>query len=376
MLQAAGRNFNGRFPSQLMAPAYPKEVLRRIYDETGLTCYCPNIEIWDKELFGILCPGKEKWIGRDTWIRRTIDAVEIFGKGNVCTQVVAGAELARPHGFETVDQALKSNLEACEFFAREGVICLSTIWRPHRAARLGFQPVPPLDYYIRLAKEFHEIRRSYGLHTTDDDYRHCGNHPDSDLERLDAVGEEEHAHEPSVVCVSGGERIEAGSEIGNRAGVEAEFVTARGAETGYRLRDDSHQPLAEEAARMLADPACRKYLVLSQEKESLVSGSSHIFETVSLTSLDGRSFFLPLEEKEEHSSLGRALTGAIWFGGLAALRLDTGGESLELPVSVHRCHLAGPVFTRNYLELREKHPDVVVASVWELRQIGQRVCNR
>lgn len=185
VLQAIGRNFSGRFSSQLMAPAYEKETLRRIYGETGLTSYCPNIEIWDKELFARLCPGKEAWIGHEEWIRRTVDAVEVFGTGKVCTQVVAGAELAKPCGFESVDEALKSNFEGCEFFAKHGVICLSTIWRPHKASRLGFQPMPPLDYYIRLAKGFHEIRKSYGLLSTNDDYKHCGNHPDSDLERMD-----------------------------------------------------------------------------------------------------------------------------------------------------------------------------------------------
>ncbi len=383
VLQAAGRNFDGRFASQLMAPAYPREVLRRIYDETGLTSYCPNIEVWDKRLFGILCPGKEKWIGRDAWIRRTIDAVEIFGKGNVCTQVVAGAELARPYGFETVDQALKSNLEACEFFAREGVICLSTIWRPHRAARLGFQPMPPLEYYIRLAREFHEIRRSYGLRTTDDDYRHCGNHPDSDLERMD--GTEKEAGEKTRI------------DIGNRK---------------------SWAPLSETAVRMLADPACRKHLVFSGEEKSLVSGvtvqtppellrhlpmriatrwgrcppattfsygqrsecadlselllpgSNHetSYEVSSLTSPDGVSMALALEQKDEHSALGRALTGAVWFSEPVTLRLDTGSVSLKLAVSVHRCHLAGPLFTKKYLELREMNPEAVAASVWELRQ--------
>jgi hypothetical protein len=185
ILQAIGRNFEGRFPSQLMAPAYEKETLQRIYRETGLDSYCPNIEIWDKHLFQTLCPGKDQWIGYDNWVRRTVDAVEVFGAGKVYTQIVAGAELAKPCGFETVDQALKSNFEACEFFAKNGVICLSTIWRPHKASRLGFQPMPPLDYYVRLAKGFHEIRRSYGLLSTNDDYKRCGNHPDSDLERLD-----------------------------------------------------------------------------------------------------------------------------------------------------------------------------------------------
>ena len=185
IFQSIGTLFEGRFHSQLMAPAYEKKDVKKIYEETGITSYCPNIEVMDKALFQRLCPGKEKWVGYDTWIRRTIDAVDVFGTGNVYTQVVAGAELAKPYGFDSVDDALRSNLEGCEFFAKNGVICLSTIWRPHKHAKLGYQPMPPLEYYIRLTKEFYEIRKSYGLAAVDDNYKLCGNHPDSDLERLD-----------------------------------------------------------------------------------------------------------------------------------------------------------------------------------------------
>ena len=185
VLQAIGRNFSGRFPSQLMAPAYPKKQLKRIYDQTGVTSYCPNIEVWDENIFRHLCPGKEKWIGHKEWVRRTLDAVEIFGRGQVCTQVISGVELAKPYGFSSLEEALESNFQACDFFARHGVSYLSVIWHPHKASRLGFQPVPPLEYYIRLAKGLHEIRRSYGLVSTNDDYKRCGNHPDSDFERFE-----------------------------------------------------------------------------------------------------------------------------------------------------------------------------------------------
>ena len=168
-----------------MAPAYPKAELQRIYDQTGITSYAPNIEVWGEELFKELCPGKHRRIGYREWIRRTLDAVEVFGRGKVCTQVVAGAELAAEHGFSDPEEALASNLQACEFFAGHGVQFLITIWRPHRATRLGCRPMAPLDYYVRLAEGVHDIRKAHGLRNTNDDYKHCGNHPDSDLERLD-----------------------------------------------------------------------------------------------------------------------------------------------------------------------------------------------
>jgi len=185
ILQAVGRNFRGRFSSQLMAPAYSKRQVKRLYDETGLTSYCPNIEVWDEEKSNWLCPGKSRLLGHKEWVKRTLDAVEIFGKGYVYTQVVAGAELAAPYGFKTIEEALESNFQACEFYAKNGVIFLSTIWRPHHASRLGRQQMPPLEYYIRLARGLYQIRREYGLSADNDDYKHCGNHPDSDLERMD-----------------------------------------------------------------------------------------------------------------------------------------------------------------------------------------------
>lgn len=185
ILQAIGRNFKGRFSSQIMAPAYSREQLRRIYQETGLTSYCPNVEVWDEEISKHICPGKNRWPGNAEWIRRTIDAVEIFGKGNVYTQVVAGVEMVQPYGFPTVEEALESNFQACEFFAKHGVVFLSTVWHPHKHASLGERPVPPLDYYVRLVRGLHEIRKSYGLTSDNDDYKHCGNHADSDLERGD-----------------------------------------------------------------------------------------------------------------------------------------------------------------------------------------------
>ena len=183
--QAMGRNFTGRFPSQLQAPAYPKDILRSIYDNTGITSYSPNIEIADKALFQKYCPGKEQYIGYDNWIKSLIDAVEVFGVGNVYTQVVAGAELAGPHGFQDMEEAIESNLRLCERLAKEGVIFFGSVWRPHANADLGFVPMPPLEYYVKLTLGLHEIRRAYGLFAQDDDYKHCGDHPDSDLERTD-----------------------------------------------------------------------------------------------------------------------------------------------------------------------------------------------
>ena len=184
-LQAIGRNFQGRrFASELIGCGYDKRQLRRLHDETGLTSYCPDIEVWDPKLFDWICPGKAKYNGRDWWIRSALDAVDIFGPGNVYTNAVAGVELAQPHGFKTLDEALASHFEACEFFAKHGVVYLSLVWIPWRGSQFHGQLQPPLAFYARLIKGLRDIKRAYGLTSVNDDYRHCGNHGDSDLERI------------------------------------------------------------------------------------------------------------------------------------------------------------------------------------------------
>lgn len=64
VLQAIGENFSGRrFPSQLLSCGLSQKQLKKLHDETGLLSYCPDIEVWDKERFAWICPGKEKFIG-------------------------------------------------------------------------------------------------------------------------------------------------------------------------------------------------------------------------------------------------------------------------------------------------------------------------
>jgi len=186
VLQAIGENFSGRrFPSQLLSCGLSKKQLKRLYSETGLLSYCPDIEVWNNKLFSWICPGKEKFIGWDGFVRSMLDAVEIFGKGNVYTNIVAGCEMAEPHGFKTMDEALKSNFEGCEFLAKHGVAMMSLVWKPVKGSKLYGRKQPPLEYYVRLVKGLHDIRAAYGLEVHSDDFKHCGNHADSDLCRID-----------------------------------------------------------------------------------------------------------------------------------------------------------------------------------------------
>ncbi|MFP3040482.1 hypothetical protein LQZ19_01560 [Treponema primitia] len=185
VIQAIGENFTTKkFPIQLIGTAYNEKQLRRLYEETGLSGYTSDIEVLDPELFKWICPGKSEWIGFNNWKQRLYTAVDIFGRGNVNSGIVGGVELAQPNGFKNEDEALKHTLEGVEELAQHGVTVVNTVWIPRQGSYFEHLKIPSLDYYVRLAKGIYDITEKYDLTNDTDDFRRCGNHPNSDLLRL------------------------------------------------------------------------------------------------------------------------------------------------------------------------------------------------
>lgn len=185
VLQAIGENFSSRrFPSQLIASAFTVEQLARIHEQTGLSTYTSDIEVLDEEKFNWICPGKAKRVGYREWKRRIVEAVSVFGRGRVNTGIVGGVDLASPHGFASEEASLAAVLEEAEDLAAQGVATVQCVWAPTRGSAFYKQTVPSLEYYVRLSAGLDGLRRRYGLDVDMDNYRLCGNHPDSDLSRI------------------------------------------------------------------------------------------------------------------------------------------------------------------------------------------------
>ncbi len=174
--------------AKMVASAFSREQLLRL-KEAGATTYQPHIEVWDEKLFEWICPGKTKYFGRQYWIDSALSAVEIFGRGYVCTQFVGGVELMRPYGFKTIDEALESTLEGADFFARHGVGPIAIIHRLEKGTVFYAQKQKPapLEYYVRLMKGISEIHRKYNLSVDFNNYR-C--HPTGDMDRLHTAARE------------------------------------------------------------------------------------------------------------------------------------------------------------------------------------------
>lgn len=185
VLKAIGANFKTRrFPSQMIASAFNEKQLARLHEETGILTFTSDMEVLSPELFKWICPGKEKALGYRQWKERLFRAVDIFGKGHVNTGLVGGVELAKPNGYATEDEAVKRTLEEAEDFAAHGVPVVACVWVTYPGSPFEKQQTPSLEYFVRLAEGLDGVRRRYGLSIDMDDYRRCGNHPDSDLSRL------------------------------------------------------------------------------------------------------------------------------------------------------------------------------------------------
>ncbi len=162
--QAIEERFPGRWIGKVVAQALPREAVQR-YRDYGITIYHPNYEVWDERLFSIICPGKERYVGRAEWHRRILEAAEVFGPRYVIPNFVAGVEMARPHGFESVDAAIASTVEGLDYFMSRGITPRFTTWCPEPSTPLGRDNPDgaPLEYHVRLLEAYRDTLERNGL---------------------------------------------------------------------------------------------------------------------------------------------------------------------------------------------------------------------
>lgn len=185
ILQEIGKNFSTlKFPSQLIGSAYSKDQLENLYKNTGLMSYTADLEVLNEKMFEWICPGKAHYVGYNNWKEKLYQAVDIFGKGFVNTGIVSGVEMATPKGYRIEEEAIKNTLSEAEELFRNGVSVVSCVWRIAPGSIFANQRQPSLDYYVQIADGLNQLNKKYGINNGMDDYRRCGNHPDTDLARI------------------------------------------------------------------------------------------------------------------------------------------------------------------------------------------------
>lgn len=140
-----------------------RDALMQLRDK-GVTGVCFNLEVWDEDLWKKICPGKEHFIGRGKWVKGLLDAVEIFGKGNVMSAFVSGIEFTIDNGFKEIENALDSCLNGTEWLLQHGILPLYSIQWPFPDLSAKNYPLDfVLDYFLRLNTAQSGLRKKYKL---------------------------------------------------------------------------------------------------------------------------------------------------------------------------------------------------------------------
>lgn len=122
------------------------------YKEAGYRTIATNIEIWDRNIWKAVCPGKDKYCGgRDNWENCLKHEVEVFGKGNVRSCIVAG--------IETKDTIL----EGVEYLASLGIITQVQPWKPRENSNFAGHQSPTTSWHLDLMKKVYGIFKRYGF---------------------------------------------------------------------------------------------------------------------------------------------------------------------------------------------------------------------
>jgi Radical SAM superfamily len=122
------------------------------YKEAGYRTIATNIEIWDRNIFKAICPGKEQQCGGwEHWVKALEYEVEVFGRGKVRSVIVAGIE------------PKDSTLEGIEYLASKGVICLASSWNPNPGSALDGHRSPEPAWHIDLHYKTNAIYRKHGF---------------------------------------------------------------------------------------------------------------------------------------------------------------------------------------------------------------------
>ena len=128
------------------------------FREAGADGVCFNLEIWDREVWKRVCPGKARFFGRGMWEESLVAAVQIFGEGNVYSAFVIGAEMVLDDALKDPEAALASNLEGARWLLARGINPILSLFWPFVGTDMEGAVGPDLHFLLRLFAGVHRLR--------------------------------------------------------------------------------------------------------------------------------------------------------------------------------------------------------------------------
>jgi hypothetical protein len=132
------------------------------YKEAGYTDISHNLEVWDKDLFALVCPGKSNRDGGwQHWIDSLEAAVEIFGKGHVHSNFVGGLD------------SKDAFIDGIEYLSSKGIVAHFGVFRPEKGTPFEGHRSPDAAYHWELLDRATDIQLRHGF-TIEQMYRGPG----------------------------------------------------------------------------------------------------------------------------------------------------------------------------------------------------------
>lgn len=122
------------------------------YKEAGFRTIAMNLEVWNRDIFKVICPGKLTHCGSfDHWVEGLKHAVSVFGHGHVRSGFVGGLE------------PKIATLEGVEYLASLGVVPLVGAWCANPGSALEGHRTPHPEWHLDMAKKVTAICRKAGF---------------------------------------------------------------------------------------------------------------------------------------------------------------------------------------------------------------------
>ncbi|WP_241428274.1 radical SAM protein [Clostridium sp. DJ247] len=122
------------------------------FKEVGYSSTAMNLEIWDKNIYSTICPGKSKRSGGwDHWVEALEYAVKVFGYGKVRSTFVVGIE------------PKKKTIEGFEYLSSKGVVAIGSVWIPNPGSELSGHRTPEPSWHLDLAVRNVAIWKKNGI---------------------------------------------------------------------------------------------------------------------------------------------------------------------------------------------------------------------
>lgn len=122
------------------------------FKEAGFRTTAMNLELWDKDFYKAVCPGKANGSGGwDHWVKALEYAVGVFGWGRVRSNFVAGIE------------PKSKTLEGFEYLGSKGVVFSFNVWAPNVGSAFEGHRSPETSWYVDLSEKAAAIWKKNGF---------------------------------------------------------------------------------------------------------------------------------------------------------------------------------------------------------------------